>query len=71
MSRTQSTVSPVAVVVLLIRSTMTWWVLRGRPRQFELMWENRRCSILSHLLVPGQCRCLSAANYRGMAAVGA
>src|SRR6266851_6991454 len=31
-SRTQCTVSPVAVVVLLIRSTMTWWVIRGRPQ---------------------------------------
>ena len=26
---------------------------KGRPRQFMLMWENKRCSILFHLLVPG------------------
>ena len=25
----------------------------GLPRQFWLMYENRRCSILFHLLVPG------------------
>ena len=27
--------------------------VRGRPRQFIVMWENSRCSILFHLLVPG------------------
>ena len=26
---------------------------QGRPRQFIVMCENRRCSILFHLLVPG------------------
>ena len=26
---------------------------QGRPRQFMEMWENSRCSILFHLLVPG------------------
>jgi len=40
-SRTQHSVSPVAVVVALMRSTMTWWVLSGRPRQFMAIWENR------------------------------
>src|SRR6476646_4873765 len=25
----------------------------GRPRQFWVMWQNIRCSILFHLLVPG------------------
>ena len=58
-----------AVVVLLIRSTMTWWVLRGPLRQFMVIWENRRCSILFHLLVPGGrwqtviCRPVSAASF--------
>jgi hypothetical protein len=32
---------------------MTSWLVSGRPRQFIEMWENRRCSILFHLLVPG------------------
>ena len=32
---------------------MTSWLTSGRPRQFMLMWANRRCSILFHLLVPG------------------
>ena len=45
-SRTQSTRRPVAVVVLLIRSTMTWWVRSGLPRQFKVIWEKSRCSIL-------------------------
>ena len=31
---------------------MTWWVRSGRPRQFKVIWENSRCSILFHLLVP-------------------
>jgi hypothetical protein len=44
-SRTQWTVSPVVVVVLLIRSMMVWWVVSGRPRQFMVIWENNRCSI--------------------------
>ena len=26
---------------------------QGVPRQFMAMWENKRCSILFHLLVPG------------------
>src|SRR5438270_4470702 len=44
---------PVLVVVLPIRSTTTAWLTSGRPRQFSVMWQNRRCSILFHLLVPG------------------
>ena len=41
------------VVVLAIRFTMTSQLSSGRPRQFWGMWENRRCSTLFHLLVPG------------------
>src|SRR5665647_2460760 len=52
-SRTARTLRPVAVLVLAIRSTMTWWLVSGRPRQFRVIWENSRCSILFHLLVPG------------------
>jgi hypothetical protein len=26
---------------------------RARPHQFRVIWENSRCSILFHLLVPG------------------
>src|ERR1035437_3763970 len=52
-SRTARTLRPVVVVVLAIRSTMTWWLVSGRPRQFKVIWENSRCSILFHLLVPG------------------
>ena len=33
--------------------TTTWWLVRGLPRQFIVMWENSRCSILFHLEVPG------------------
>ena len=33
--------------------TMTSWLASGRPRQFMVMWENSRCSILFHLEVPG------------------
>ena len=32
---------------------MTSWLVSGRPRQFMVMWENSRCSILFHLEVPG------------------
>ena len=28
-------------------------LVSGRPRQFCVMWQNRRCSILFHLDVPG------------------
>jgi hypothetical protein len=32
---------------------MTSWETSGRPRQFMVIAENSRCSILFHLLVPG------------------
>ena len=32
---------------------MTSWLTSGLPRQFWLMKEKSRCSILFHLLVPG------------------
>ena len=36
---------------------MTDRLVNGLPRQLTAMWENRRCSILFHLLVPGgKCR---------------
>jgi len=38
--------SPVLVVVAAMVSTTTSWVSRGRPRQFRVIWENNRCSIL-------------------------
>ena len=53
MSSSAWTVSPVRVVVAAMVLTMTSWLVRGRPRQFIVMWENSRCSILFHLLVPG------------------
>src|ERR1700677_4122818 len=34
-------------------STITSWLIKGLPRQLIEMWENKRCSILFHLLVPG------------------
>jgi hypothetical protein len=40
-------------MVLPIRLTTISNVLNGLPRQFSLMWENMRYSILFHLLVPG------------------
>src|SRR5437660_1192067 len=45
--------NPVFVVVCPIRFTTTSRLTRGRPRQFSVMWQNIRCSILFHLLVPG------------------
>ena len=33
--------------------TMMSWLARGRPRQFMVMRENSRCSILFHFEVPG------------------
>src|ERR1035438_9446699 len=36
-----------------IRLTMTSRLISGLPRQFCVMREKRRCSILFHLLVPG------------------
>src|SRR5229473_2778653 len=44
---------PVLVVVAAIRLTVTSWLTNGLPRQFLVIKENRRCSILFHLLVPG------------------
>ena len=41
------------VVVAAMVSTTTSWVSRGRPRQFMVIAENIRCSILFHLEVPG------------------
>src|SRR5207245_6797487 len=45
--------SPVFVFVPPIRLTTTSRLTNGRPRQFSVMWQNIRCSILFHLLVPG------------------
>ena len=45
--------SPVRVVVAAIVSTITSWLVSGRPRQAMEMWENSRCSTLFHLEVPG------------------
>ncbi len=59
MSSSAVTVSPVAVVVAEISSTMAWWLVSGRPRQLRVIWANSRCSTLFHLEVPGQCRCLT------------
>lgn len=33
--------------------TTTSWLVSGRPRQFMVIWENSRCSILFHFEVPG------------------
>ena len=52
-SISERTVSPLRVLVLAMSWTMTSWLTKGRPRQFMVMKENRRCSILFHLLVPG------------------
>jgi hypothetical protein len=41
------------VRVVPIRLTITAKLTSGRPRQLRLMYENSRCSILFHLLVPG------------------
>jgi hypothetical protein len=43
----------VVAVVAAMRLMMTSWLISGLPRQFWLMNENKRCSILFHLLVPG------------------
>ena len=47
------TVSPVLVVVEPIRLMIVTRLFRGLPRQLRVIWENSRCSILFHLLVPG------------------
>ncbi len=44
---------PVLVVVAPINSTTARRSVRGRPRQFCVMWQNNRCSILFHFDVPG------------------
>src|SRR5262249_39314854 len=44
---------PASVVVFPIRLTIASRLTSGRPRQFCVMWQNSRCSILFHLLVPG------------------
>jgi len=57
------------VVVAAMGSTMTWWLIKGRPRQFIVICQNSLCSILFHLLVPGgswqmvTCSPVSAANF--------
>ena len=48
---------------------MTWWPIKGRPRQFIVICENSLCSTVFHLLVPGgrwqtvTCRAALAANF--------
>jgi len=41
------------VVVAAISSTTAKRSVRGRARQFCVMWQNMRCSILFHFDVPG------------------
>ena len=52
-SSSHLTVRPVLVVVEAIRSTTVSLLVKGLPRQFWVMWQNRRCSILFHFEVPG------------------
>jgi hypothetical protein len=52
-SSAHSTLSPALVVVAAISSTTAAVLVRGLARQFCVMWQNRRCSILFHLDVPG------------------
>ena len=52
-SSSACTCSPVRVRVAAMVATTTSWLVNGRPRQFMVIWENSRCSILFHLLVPG------------------
>src|SRR5665811_2251416 len=47
------TFRPVVVVVAPIRLRIVSWLVRGLPCQLRVIWENSRCSILFHLLVPG------------------
>ena len=49
----QSTISPLVVVVAAIRSTTAAWLMSELPRQFWVMWQNRRYSILFYFEVPG------------------
>jgi hypothetical protein len=43
--------SPVLVVVAAMSSMMVAWSVSGRPRQFWVMRQNRRCSILFHCVL--------------------
>src|SRR5262249_20387989 len=52
-SNSAYTFSPASVVVALIRLTTTSYVSSGWPCQFRVTWQNSRCSLLFHLLVPG------------------
>jgi len=52
-SNSARTVSPVVVLVAAISWTMVLKLRRGFPRQLRVIKENRRCSIVFHLLVPG------------------
>ena len=44
-SISERTFNPLRVLVLAISWTITSWLMSGRPRQFMVMKENRRCSI--------------------------
>src|SRR3954451_24460690 len=57
-------VSPFWVVVFAIKFTITSRLSKGFALQFLVMYENIRCSILFHLLVPGGKwhTCISMAN---------
>ena len=44
---------PDFVVVLPIRLTTTSRLTKERPRQLFVIWQNIRCSIVFHLLLPG------------------
>src|SRR3954463_8612625 len=48
-----STVRPVVVVVAAISSITARRLVKGRPRQFCVIWQKSRCSILFHFDVPG------------------
>jgi hypothetical protein len=50
-SSSQRTVRPFLVVVAAINSTTADRLVSGRPRQFCVMWQNRRCSILFHCVL--------------------
>jgi hypothetical protein len=45
--------SPSLVTVAAIPATASPAVIRGRARQVRVTWQNRRCPVLFHLLVPG------------------
>ena len=52
-SRTAVHFRPWPVTVAAMPATASSLVIRGRARQVRVMWQNSRCSILFHLLVPG------------------